>query len=103
MTSEQDLQQQAHQVVSDLVPRINELVSLSGEALEDEMTQLKAALMQNPNAVALMGDEDIGKLVEALRRITGQAIVSAASKKTASKKTPIKLTKEQIETAFGEL
>lgn len=58
-----------------------------GENLKTAMTQLKAALRDNPEACALMLPVDIGQCVQALRRMTGQMISAEAAKaKGAGKK-----------------
>lgn len=92
------------QAYADVLPRINSLVALSGEALEKEMSILKKALIENPDACALMLPTDIGKMVEALRRITGQALTDAVAKpKGGKKQKAIALSAEQMEAAFNEL
>jgi hypothetical protein len=93
------------QAAADVIPRIKELETLSGEDLETAMLQLKGALLQNPDAVALMLPEDIGMMVVALRRMTGQSIAEAtAEKKTGTKKSKAKmLTAEEMAAAFDEL
>ena len=87
----------------DLVPRIKELADLSGEDLTDAMKELKKALMHNPDAVALMLPEDIGDMVTALRRMTGESIVAATTKKPAGKAKAKVLTAEEMAAAFEEL
>lgn len=92
------------QAAADIIPRIRELETLSGEDLAGEMTLLKGALLANPDAVALMLPEDIGLMVAALRKITGQAITEASEKKprgTGAKKKA--LTAADMEAAFDEL
>lgn len=94
----------AEQVYNDILPRINDLVNLSGEALEQEMKILKKALMENPDASNLMLPEDIGKTVAALRRMTGQAQATAAAKpKKGAKEKKVALTAADMEAAFEEL
>lgn len=56
-----------------------------GENLKGAMTELKAALRDNPDACALMLPEDIGACVHHLRRMTGQLISAEAAKKDANK------------------
>lgn len=88
-------------VTADIVPRIRQLNSLSDAQLEVEMKLLKAALMANPEAVALMLPEDVGEMVVALRRITKEAVVAAEAKAASGKKgTKSKTTKSgQMEIA----
>ena len=94
----------AQQAYSDVLPRINGLVALSGEALEKEMSILKKALIENPDACAIMLPEDIGKMVAALRTMTGQALTEAVAKPKGGKKPKqIALTAEAMEAAFDEL
>ena len=76
-------------VTADIVPRIRQLNSLSDMEAESEMKLLKAALMANPEAVALMLPEDVGELVVCLRRITKESILAIAegkAKKPAKEK-----------------
>ena len=74
-------------VTADIIPRIRQLNSLSDAQLEVEMKLLKAALMANPEAVALMLPEDIGEMVVALRKITKEAVVAAEVKAAGRTKT----------------
>jgi hypothetical protein len=89
------------QVMEDLRPRIDQLQDLQGDDLSEAMKELKKALMENPAATQLLLPEDIGKLVEALRRITGEAITSAATKPKKEKAKP--LSAEELAAAFEEL
>ena len=73
-------------VTADIIPRIRQLNSLSDAQLEVEMKLLKAALMANPEAVALMLPEDIGEMVVALRKITHEAVVAAEAKASSKSK-----------------
>jgi hypothetical protein len=93
------------QAAADIIPRIKELEKLSGEDLENEMKLLKTALLENPDAVQLMYPEDVGLLVSALRRVTGQSISEAMTeKKAGTKKTKAKaLTADEMAAAFDEL
>lgn len=96
-------QQDEVQAFADIQQRISELESYSGEALESQMASLKKALKENPSACSLMLPEDIGLLVAALRRITGQAAVSAATKPARGKAKPKVLSKEEMEAAWDEI
>lgn len=92
------------QAYADVLPRIDALAALSGEALDKEMGILKRALIENPDACSLMLPKDIGKMVEALRRITGQALSDAVAKpKGGKKQKQLALTAEDMEKAFDEL
>lgn len=95
----------AQQAYSDILPRIKALEAMGGEDLSKEMMLLKGALMQNPEACSLMLPQDMGMLVAALRRVTGEALATAAAKpkKGAGKAPKIILTMEQMQNAFDEL
>lgn len=95
----------AQQAYADILPRIESLSSLSGEDLSKEMGILKKALIENPDACAIMLPTDIGKMVAALRTITGMALVEAAAPKAKGGKKPkqLLLTPEAMEAAFNEL
>lgn len=95
----------AQQAYADILPRIDGLVALSGEALEKEMSILKKALIENPDACAIMLPIDIGKMVAALRTITGMAMTEATNKPKGKAKAPkqLALTAEAMEAAFDEL
>ena len=69
---------QIAQAYADIRERIDRLNQLADMDLENAMKELKKALMANPAAVSLMEDSDIGQLVIALRKITGEAIAEAA-------------------------
>lgn len=95
---------EVNQAAADIIPRIRELDKLAGESLEDEMKLLKGALLTNPGAVELMLPEDIGMMVTALRKVTGQSIAEAtAEKKPGAKKKSKVLTAEEMAAAFDEL
>lgn len=84
------------QAASDIQQKVKELEALGEDDLKGAMDDLKKALMQNPAACSLMLPEDVGSMVTALRRITGQALVTA--KKTKAPKIPklSQMTAEQI-------
>lgn len=93
------------QAYLDIKTKIDELSELSDEPLQGAMKELKKALMQNPSAVSLMLDEDIGKMVIALRKMTGVAMAEASKpkEKKAPKAKNVMLTAEQLASAFDEL
>lgn len=93
------------QAAADIIPRIRELETLSGEALEKEMQLLKGALLENPSAADLMLPEDIGMMVTALRKVTGQSIADATKEKAAggTRKKSKALSAEEMAAAFDEL
>ena len=90
------------QEMSELQQRINNLTSLSGLDLRHEMDNVKATLLENPAACALLVDEDIGKCVAALRIITGTAIEESA-KKERKPRLNKKLTKEELEEGLDDM
>ncbi len=93
------------QAGADIIRRIRELETLSGEDLSGEMTSLKDALHFNPDAVALMLPEDLGLLVAALRKVTNTSISEATKeKKEGTPKAKKKaLTADEMAAAFDEL
>lgn len=98
-----DTPQQIH---SELSSRISSLESLMGEELKNEMTALKIAIKENPNACMLLLPEEIGKMVVALRKIVGVAI-QTSTKAPAKAKTPKtgvgkKLTEEELKAALDD-
>lgn len=70
----------------EIKPKIDLLSSCPDADLGNAMSVLKAALMSNPAATELMLDTDIGELVKALRRRTGEAITAAPLKEKKPKK-----------------
>lgn len=82
--------QTEQEVASEISQRISLLNALSEADLANEMRELKTALKENPNASALMMDEDIGLLVEALRKLTHKAIVATTTKKAGTAKPAVK-------------
>lgn len=93
----------AEQAAHDIKERIVQLCSLSDDDLRPAMTDLKAALMENPDAVALMLPQDIGEMVKALRRITGEALAIASAPKAKGKPKQKALTAEELNAALDEL
>lgn len=94
----------------DIKGRVLSLGGTGDDDLAGAMTELKKALLSNPNACLLMLDEDIGKMTIALRRLTQEALVegkAAKAKKepgTRTKKTTqVALTAEQMQKVFDEL
>lgn len=91
---------------AEISQRIQLLESMSLENLKGEMSALKKAILENPQACMLLLDEDVGKMVVAIRKITGLAIQTAASKKKEAKagtsgKTK-KLTAEELAAALDD-
>jgi hypothetical protein len=74
------------QAYSDIKEKIERLSLASDTDLKSAMKDLKAALMKNPAAVSLMEDTDIGQMVIALRKITGEALAEAAKEKKPGRK-----------------
>lgn len=91
----------------DIVRKARRLRTLMGDALENGMKDLKKALKENPAACELMLDEDLGRMVVALRRMKGEQLAEATSgKKATGKKNTAKetkLTREEIEAAMAEI
>lgn len=96
MSNTGDMSTENQQMASEMAQRIAQLADFDGDSLKYEMAALKKALLENPSAAALLHDEDIGKAVQALRRMTGTAIANATVKKTSSTKTK-KLSMEELE------
>lgn len=93
----------------DIKGRVLALGATDDDDLATAMTELKKALLQNPNACLLMLDEDIGKMTLALRRLTQEALVEgtkakAEKKPGAKKKTAqVPLSAEDMQKVFDEL
>ena len=94
----------------DIKGRVLALSATEDDDLALAMTELKKALLQNPNACLLMLDEDIGKMTLALRRLTQEALVEGTKAKAEkkpgvkSKKTAqIPLSAEDMQKVFDEL
>lgn len=91
------------QLASEISTRIAALESLFDEALDGEMDALKAVLIENPSAAALMKDEDVGLLVANLRRTVSAALVEASKpKEKKTKASVVRLTPEQMQKALEE-
>ena len=91
------------QICSDITLKIRALEALSGDDLKSEMSALKRAIMENPQACALLLPEDIGVMVSSLRKIVGTAIVAASTKKTAAKKpAQKKMTAAELAAALDD-
>jgi hypothetical protein len=76
----------------DIKPRIDNLISLSDDDLKGAMKTLKEAIMQNPSAASLLLDNEIGEMVKAIRRMTGEALVEAKKDKKEKKSKAIDLS-----------
>ena len=89
---------------SEIQTRISMLSDMSEADLKTEMQSLKAAILANPAACALLLPQDIGQMVAALRRITGFAIQQATTKPKKEKATKAKtqLTAEQLAAALED-
>lgn len=94
---------EALQLASEIAARILNLESLFEESLKGEMESLKQCILANPNAAALLKDEDVGTLVANLRRTVSAAVIEANKPKTkgASKgKTKQQFTPEELKAAL---
>lgn len=88
------------QAAAEIQARIKQLQDLDPEPLQGAMKDLKAALMQNPAACSLLLPEDIGEMVAALRKITGEAVVTATVKKASKKKSAKEFLSEEAAEDF---
>jgi len=91
------------QAAQDIIGKIRELEEMAEEDLAPAMSQLKKALHENPDAVALMLPEDMGLMVAAIRKITGQTVVEASKPKAKGGAKKKNLTAEEMMAAFEEL
>lgn len=90
----------------DIKHKVYALAEYDDSALEEPMSQLKKALLANPNACLLMLDEDIGKMTIALRRLVQESLVEVVKEKKVpkDKKTlNAPLSAEQLQKVFDEL
>lgn len=93
---------ESFQIASEIQARISQLESLFEQPLKDEMESLKQALLENPAATELLMDEDIGALVQALRRITATAAIASVKEKAPAKPKKAKLlSKEELDAALA--
>lgn len=95
------------QAYADIKAKLNLLSDMADTALKSAMTDLKKALLNNPQACYLMLPQDIGQMVVALRAMKNEAVVEATKdpkeKKAAKAKASKPLTAEEIAAAFDEL
>lgn len=98
-------QTEIEQAYSNIRTQIEELEKISDEEdLKGAMQTLKKALMQNPAAVSLMEDTDIGKMVIALRRYVKDAVLARKEKTSGEKKKSAKqITQEELLKGLAEL
>lgn|SRR5574337_187840 len=99
------------QKTAELQSKIRELSQLPDCDLKDAMDELKKALMENAEASLLLLPEDVGEIVRHLRKVTGKALQTAASKKKASSEKSEKakekafktMTAEELESGWNDL
>lgn len=95
------------QAYADIKAKLNLLSDMSDDSLKSAMTDLKKALLNNPQACYLMLPQDIGQMVVALRAMKNEAVVEATKdpkeKKATKAKASKPLTAEEIAAAFDEL
>ena len=94
------------QKYADIKLKIEELEEKMGDDLKVAMTSLKKALHENSDACAHMLDQDIGKMVVALRRMTMQDVIEVKEGKGTKKpkaSTMKDLTAEQLMAGLEEL
>lgn len=86
--------------------RISELQSLNGVDLKASMAKLRAMLLDNPSACALLLPEDAGQMVAALRRMTNnkvaQTLTASKPKKEKAVKLDAPMTHAQMQAALDE-
>ncbi len=77
---------------AEIKERIERLTTLDGFDLKQAMDGLKALILANPSACSLLLPEDVGDMVTALRRMTGntKAELMAAPKRGGRKAAPAK-------------
>lgn len=95
----------------ELQTKIRELSQLSDCDLKDAMNELKKALTENAEASLLLLPEDVGEIVRHLKKVTGKALQTAASKKQKSTEKSEKakekafktMTAEELESGWNDL
>lgn len=90
------------QKASEIQARIRSLCNFDGDNLENEMSALKLALLENPAACQLLMPEDIGMMVSNLQRIVSISAIMAAEDKKKPKKEKQKFTQEEMQKALDE-
>lgn len=94
--------EETSQLASEMQTRIAALEALFEDDLRGEMESLKACLIENPSAAALLKDEDVGALVKNLMRTVSAAVAEAvAGKAKAPKAAKVKMSKEEIDAALA--
>ncbi|MGE4259186.1 MAG: hypothetical protein AB7F19_07580 [Candidatus Babeliales bacterium] len=93
------------QKYADISARIKALADLQEESLENAMKELKKSLSENPNACALMLDEDLGLMVTALRRMNNVQVaeIKEGGKTKKPKAAKVALDADALAAAFDEL
>lgn len=92
------------QAYVDIKAKINMLADMSQDDLKGAMTELKKALLQNPQACYLILPQDIGQMVIALRTMKNEAVVAAEKAPKGTKPKASKaLTADEIAAAFDSL
>lgn len=91
------------QTLSEIRQKINSLTEIEGIDLKNEMAALKQALIQNPEACALLLPEEIGACVAALRKIMNATMADAVKSKKTSVSKPKTMSKEDLKKAISEL
>lgn len=83
--------------LEDLQAKIK-LLSLTedGEPLKEAMRDLKKALLDNPDACALLLAEDIGECFKAIKRLTAKEIAEEEASKPEKKAKKEKQTQEEL-------
>lgn len=74
----------------------------TGQPLKNAMNDLQRALLDNPAACAIMGEEDIGEMVKNLYRMNGQIIAEEAGK-VKTRKPKVEMTAESMKALEDDL
>ena len=94
------------EIASEISKRIAMLNEMSESNLREEMRELKAALLENPNACSLLLDTDVNKMVASLYKLTKQDIAEASAPKARkpreAKEKPKVLTAEELAAALED-
>ncbi len=95
------------QAYRDIKAKLDLLEDMAEVNLKDAMTDLKKALLKNPQACYLILPQDVGQMVVALRRMKNEDVVTAekVKKEPGAKRAKASkaLTADEIATAFDEL
>jgi len=95
------------QAYKDIKAKLDMLEDMAEANLKDAMSDLKKALLKNPQACYLILPQDIGQMVIALRKMKNEDVVTAVKEKGVKGPAKVKaskaLTAEEIAAAFDDL